>query len=100
MDGAQAAPPYQVDVRALDCDFLWLLRPQGVRPHRDRRALRQARLLEAMPPYQGGGDMICSVTFEKTLYNKLPHKFEAGTPNMAGVIGFGGCDRVCAGNWP
>ena len=46
-------------------------------------------LLDAMPPYQGGGDMIASVTFEKTIYNTLPHKFEAGTPNVAGVVGFG-----------
>jgi cysteine desulfurase/selenocysteine lyase len=49
----------------------------------------KAALLEAMPPYQGGGDMISSVTFEKTIYNKLPHKFEAGTPDIAGVIGLG-----------
>ncbi len=47
-----------------------------------------------MPPYQGGGDMILSVTFEKTVYNKLPHKFEAGTPNMAGAVGLGGGDRL------
>ena len=49
----------------------------------------KAELLEAMPPYQGGGDMISSVTFEKTTYNKVPHKFEAGTPDIAGVIGLG-----------
>jgi cysteine desulfurase/selenocysteine lyase len=60
-------------------------------------------LLDRMPPYQGGGDMIASVTFEKTTYNTLPHKFEAGTPNIAGVVGFGaaveylnGLDRVAA----
>ncbi len=52
-------------------------------------------LLEAMPPYQGGGDMISSVTFEKTLYNKLPYKFEAGTPDIAGAIGLGAAHRIC-----
>ncbi len=87
VDGAQAVPHTSVDVRALDCDFYVfsghkIYGPTGVGVLYGKRAL-----LEAMPPYQGGGDMIRSVTFEKTLYNQLPYKFEAGTPNMAGVIG-------------
>ena len=89
VDGAQAAPHLIVDVQALDADFYTLLRPQDVRPDGHRRAVRQDVLLDRMPPYQGGGDMIASVTFEKTTYNTLPHKFEAGTPNIAGVVGFG-----------
>jgi cysteine desulfurase/selenocysteine lyase len=89
VDGAQAAPHLKIDVRALDCDFYALSShklygPTGVGVLYGRR-----RLLEEMPPYQGGGDMILSVTFEKTTYNELPYKFEAGTPNIAGVIGLG-----------
>ncbi len=87
VDGAQAVPHTTVDVRALGCDFYVfsghkVYGPTGVGVLYGKRSL-----LEAMPPYQGGGDMIRSVTFEKTLYNQLPYKFEAGTPNMAGVIG-------------
>jgi cysteine desulfurase/selenocysteine lyase len=87
VDGAQAVPHVAVDVRALDCDFYAfsghkIYGPTGVGVLYGKR-----KFLEAMPPYQGGGDMIRSVTFEKTLYNQLPYKFEAGTPNMAGVIG-------------
>jgi cysteine desulfurase/selenocysteine lyase len=87
VDGAQAVPHTTVDVQALDCDFYVfsghkIYGPTGVGVLYGKRAL-----LEAMPPYQGGGDMIRSVTFEKTLYNQLPYKFEAGTPNIAGVIG-------------
>ena len=89
IDGAQAAPHLRIDVQALDCDFYVfsshkMYGPTGVGVLYGRRAL-----LEAMPPYQGGGDMIQSVTFEKTTYNVLPYKFEAGTPNIAGVAGFG-----------
>jgi cysteine desulfurase/selenocysteine lyase len=89
VDGAQAAPHLKVDVRALGCDFYALsghkmYGPTGIGVLYGRR-----ELLEAMPPYQGGGDMILSVSFEKTVYNKLPYKFEAGTPNMAGAIGLG-----------
>src|SRR5438876_3842122 len=105
IDGAQAAPHLKVDVRALDCDFYALSAhklygPSGVGVLYGRQAL-----LEDMPPWQGGGDMILSVTFEKTTYNDLPYKFEAGTPNIAGVIGFGaaldyvtaiGLDRIAA----
>jgi len=89
IDGAQAVPHLKVDVRALDCDFYALSAhklygPSGVGVLYGRQAL-----LEEMPPWQGGGDMILSVTFEKTTYNDLPYKFEAGTPNIAGVIAFG-----------
>jgi cysteine desulfurase/selenocysteine lyase len=93
LDGAQAVPHSPVDVRALDCDFYCfsshkMLGPTGVGVLYGRKAL-----LEAMPPWQGGGDMILSVTFEKTTYNQLPWKFEAGTPNIAGVIGLGAAIR-------
>ncbi|WP_223534883.1 MULTISPECIES: cysteine desulfurase [unclassified Pseudomonas] len=89
VDGAQAAPHLQIDVRALGCDFYALsghkmYGPTGIGVLYGRRDL-----LEAMPPYQGGGDMILSVTFEKTVYNRPPYRFEAGTPNMAGAIGLG-----------
>ena len=87
VDGAQAAPHLKVDVRALDCDFYTfsghkLYGPTGIGVLYGKFAL-----LDAMPPYQGGGDMISRVTFEKTSYNALPFKFEAGTPNIAGTIG-------------
>ncbi|HVR70913.1 MAG TPA: cysteine desulfurase [Vicinamibacteria bacterium] len=89
VDGAQAVPHLAVDVRALDCDFFAfsshkMYGPSGVGVLYGRR-----ELLEAMPPWQGGGDMILSVTFAKTTYNELPYKFEAGTPHIAGVIGLG-----------
>ena len=89
LDGAQAAAHVKVDVQDLECDFYAfsghkLYGPTGVGVLYGKSAL-----LEAMPPYQGGGDMISSVTFEKTLYNVLPFKFEAGTPNIAGGIGLG-----------
>ena len=89
VDGAQAVPHGGVDVRALDCDFYAfsghkIYGPTGIGILYGKRAL-----LEAMPPYQGGGDMIRSVTFEKTIYNQLPYKFEAGTPDIAGVVGLG-----------
>jgi len=89
VDGAQAVPHMSVDVQAIDCDFYAfsghkVYGPTGIGVLYGREAL-----LDAMPPYQGGGDMISSVTFEKTTYNKLPYKFEAGTPDIAGVIGLG-----------
>ncbi len=89
VDGAQAASHFLIDVQDLDCDFLAfsghkLFGPTGVGVLYGRE-----ELLNKMPPYQGGGDMIASVTFEKTTYNVLPYKFEAGTPNVAGVIGLG-----------
>ncbi|MFT5132063.1 MAG: cysteine desulfurase/selenocysteine lyase [Gammaproteobacteria bacterium] len=89
IDGAQAAPHTNIDVQDLDCDFYAfsshkLCGPTGVGVLYGKKAL-----LEAMPPYHGGGDMIKMVTFEKTTYAEPPHRFEAGTPNMAGVIGLG-----------
>jgi cysteine desulfurase/selenocysteine lyase len=105
LDGAQAIPHITVDVQDLDCDFYVfsghkLYAPSGIGVLYGKQAL-----LEAMPPYQGGGDMIRSVTFEKTEYNTLPYKFEAGTPAIADVIGLGaaidyinsiGMDKIAA----
>ncbi len=89
VDGAQAVPHTRVDVKALDCDFYAfsghkLFGPTGIGVLYGKEAL-----LDAMPPYQGGGDMIQMVTMEKSTYNVLPYKFEAGTPHIAGVIGLG-----------
>jgi cysteine desulfurase/selenocysteine lyase len=89
VDGAQAIQHMQVDVRRLDCDFYAISGHKMYGPTGIGVLYGKERLLESMPPYQGGGDMISSVTFEKTLYNKLPYKFEAGTPNIAGAIGLG-----------
>jgi len=89
VDGAQAVPRLPVDVQALDCDFYAFSGHKIYGPSGAGVLYGKAALLEAMPPYQGGGDMISSVTFEKTTYNVLPYKFEAGTPNIAGVIGMG-----------
>ena len=89
VDGAQAAPHLEVDVRDLDCDFYAFSGHKLYGPTGVGVLYGKASLLDAMPPYQGGGDMIRSVTFEKTLYNVLPYKFEAGTPNIAGGIGLG-----------
>ncbi|MEE8200343.1 MAG: cysteine desulfurase [Candidatus Acidoferrales bacterium] len=89
LDGAQAAPHLKVDVQELDCDFFTLSGHKMYGPTGIGVLYGKAELLEEMPPYQGGGDMIRSVTFEKTLYNDLPFKFEAGTPNIAGTIGLG-----------
>lgn len=105
LDGAQAIPHTPVDVQALDCDFYVfsghkLYAPTGVGVLYGKQSL-----LEAMPPYQGGGDMIRTVTFEKSTYAGLPHKFEAGTPSIAEVIGLGaaidylntiGMDKIAA----
>lgn len=89
VDGAQAAPHFAVDVQALDCDFYAfsghkVYGPTGIGVLYGKRAF-----LDTMPPYQGGGDMISSVTFEKTIYNELPYKFEAGTPDICGAIALG-----------
>src|SRR5262245_15943215 len=89
LDGAQAAPHMRVDVQNLDCDFYTLSGHKIYGPTGIGILYGNAARLEAMPPYQGGGDMISSATFEKTIYNVLPHKFEAGTPNIAGTIGLG-----------
>ncbi len=89
VDGAQAVPHMRVDVRALDCDFYAfsghkMFGPTGIGVLYGKRAL-----LSAMPPYQGGGDMILTVRFERSTYNALPYKFEAGTPNITGAVGLG-----------
>ncbi len=89
VDGAQAAPHLEVDVRALDCDFYAFTGHKLYGPTGVGILYGKADLLDSMPPYQGGGEMIQSVTFEKTTYNVLPNKFEAGTPNIAGGIGLG-----------
>ena len=87
LDGAQAVAHVPVDVRALDCDFYTISGHKLFAPTGIGALYGKAHLLEAMPPYQGGGDMIASVSFEKTIYNSLPYKFEAGTPNIAGTLG-------------
>ena len=105
VDGAQAAPHLKVDVQALDVDFYALSGHKMVGPTGIGILFGKSKLLNAMPPYQGGGDMIKTVTFEKTTYADLPYKFEAGTPNIAGGIGLGaavdylshiGLDRIAA----
>src|SRR6202453_246485 len=89
VDGAQAVPHFAVDVQKLDVDFYVFSGHKVYGPTGIGVLYGKRDLLEAMPPYQGGGDMIRSVTFEKTLYNDLPYKFEAGTPDIAGAIGLG-----------
>jgi cysteine desulfurase/selenocysteine lyase len=89
IDGAQAVPHLEVNVQELGCDFYAfsghkMFGPTGVGVLYGRETL-----LERMPPWQGGGDMILTVSFGKTVYNALPHKFEAGTPNISGVVGLG-----------
>ena len=105
LDGAQAVPHCPVDVQDLDCDFYAFSGHKLYGPTGVGVLYGKAHLLDAMPPYQGGGEMIKSVTFEETLYNALPFKFEAGTPNIAGGIGLGaavdyvndlGLDRIGA----
>ena len=89
LDGAQAIPHMSVDVQALDCDFYVFSGHKLYGPSGTGVLYGKQALLEAMPPYQGGGDMIRQVTFEKTEYAGLPHKFEAGTPAIAEIIGLG-----------
>lgn len=89
IDGAQAVPHLAVDVQALDCDFYVFSGHKIYGPTGIGVLYGKTRLLEAMPPYQGGGDMIRSVTFTKTSFNDLPYKFEAGTPHIVGAIGLG-----------
>jgi cysteine desulfurase/selenocysteine lyase len=89
VDGAQAVPRMPVDVRDLDCDFYAVSGHKMYGPTGIGFLYGKTKLLEAMPPYQGGGDMIASVTFDKTVYNRLPYKFEAGTPNIADTIALG-----------
>lgn len=89
IDAAQAIQHFKIDVQELDCDFLAFSAHKLYAPTGVGILYGKEKYLEEMPPYQGGGDMIASVTFEKTTYNSLPYKFEAGTPNIAGVIGLG-----------
>lgn len=89
LDAAQAAPHMKIDVQELDVDFLSIAPHKMCGPTGVGTMYGRGELLEKMPPYRGGGDMILSVTFEETKYNELPYKFEAGTPNVAGVIGLG-----------
>jgi len=105
VDGAQAAPHLAIDVRALGCDFYAFSGHKVYGPSASGALYGREELLQAMPPWQGGGDMIASVSFEKTTWNELPYKFEAGTPNVAGTIGLGaaldwvsgiGLDRIAA----
>jgi cysteine desulfurase / selenocysteine lyase len=89
LDGAQAAPHLPVDVQALDCDFYCFSGHKMCGPTGIGVLWGRESLLAAMPPWQGGGDMILAVSFERTVYNDLPYKFEAGTPHIAGAIGLG-----------
>ena len=100
VDGAQAVSHVDVDVQALDCDFYAFSGHKLYGPTGIGVLYGKERLLEGMPPYQGGGDMIRSVTFEETIYNDLPYKFEAGTPNIAGAIGLGAAvDYLTSFDW-
>ncbi|MBO0798546.1 MAG: cysteine desulfurase, partial [Blastocatellia bacterium] len=105
LDGAQAAPHIKIDVRELDCDFYVFSGHKLCGPTGIGVLYGKTDLLNAMPPFMGGGDMIASVTFEKTTYNVLPAKFEAGTPHIEGAIVLGialdylqsiGMDRIAA----
>lgn len=87
IDGAQAVPHTKVDVQALDCDFYAFSAHKMFGPTGVGILYGKESILNELPPYQGGGDMIKTVTFEKTTYNELPHKFEAGTPNIVGGLG-------------
>jgi cysteine desulfurase/selenocysteine lyase len=89
VDGAQAVPHMRVDVQALDCDFYAFSGHKMFGPTGTGVLYGKRSLLETMPPYQGGGDMILTVSFERSTYNALPYKFEAGTPNITGVVGLG-----------
>ncbi|NIM20126.1 MAG: SufS family cysteine desulfurase [Candidatus Latescibacteria bacterium] len=89
VDGAQAGPHLPLDVQEIGCDFLVVSGHKMYAPTGIGALYGKLELLESMPPYQGGGEMIQSVTFEKTTYNDVPHKFEAGTPNIADAVGFG-----------
>lgn len=105
LDGAQGVPHMAVDVQALDCDFYAFSGHKMFGPTGTGVLYGRESLLDAMPPWQGGGDMILEVSFDRTTYNELPYKFEAGTPNISGVIGLGaavdylndiGPDRIAA----
>jgi cysteine desulfurase/selenocysteine lyase len=105
VDGAQAVPHMAVDVQELGCDFYAFSGHKMFGPTGSGVLYGRETLLDAMPPWQGGGDMILEVRFDGTVYNELPYKFEAGTPNIAGVVGLGaavdylqgiGLDRISA----
>jgi len=87
VDGAQAVPHQRVDLQALDCDFYAFSAHKMYGPTGIGVLVGREKLLEAMPPWQGGGDMILTVSFEKSTWNELPFKFEAGTPNISGAVG-------------
>jgi len=89
LDGAQAVPHVGVDVQSLDCDFYAFSGHKLFGPTGIGVLYGKAKLLQEMPPYQGGGEMIAAVTFEKTFFKDIPHKFEAGTPNITGTVGLG-----------
>jgi cysteine desulfurase/selenocysteine lyase len=89
LDGAQAVPHMTVDMQALDCDFYAFSGHKMCGPTGIGVLYGRESLLAEMPPWQGGGDMILAVSFDKTVYNSLPYKFEAGTPDIAGAIGLG-----------
>ena len=97
VDGAQAVPHFPVDVQALGCDFYAISGHKMFGPTGIGALYGRAELLEELPPFQGGGDMIRTVTFERTTYAALPHKFEAGTPNIAGAVGLGAAIDYLAG---
>ena len=105
VDGAQAAPHLSIDVQALGCEFYAISGHKMFGPSGIGALYGRFDVLDGMEPYQGGGEMILSVTFDKTIYNHVPHKFEAGTPNIAGAIGLGatvdyldtlGLDKIAA----
>ncbi len=100
LDGAQAVPHLPVDVQELDCDFYVFSGHKVFAPTGIGVLYAKTTFLEGMPPYQGGGDMIKSVSFEKTVYNDLPYKFEAGTPNIEGAIGLGAAIDYVTGLGP
>ena len=89
VDGAQGVPHLNVDVQALGCDFYAFSGHKMFGPTGTGVLYGREELLESMPPWQGGGDMILEVSFDETIYNELPYKFEAGTPNISGVVGLG-----------
>ena len=97
VDGAQAAPHLPIDVTALDADFYAISGHKMFAPTGIGALYGRLDLLEQAEPYQGGGEMILSVTFDKTIYNHVPHKFEAGTPNIAGAIGLGAAVQYLGG---
>ncbi|MFN0032926.1 MAG: aminotransferase class V-fold PLP-dependent enzyme [Flavobacteriales bacterium] len=100
IDGAQAVAHFPVDVQALDCDFYAFSAHKMYGPTGVGVLYGKRELLEAMPPYRGGGEMIKSVSFDKTTYNELPHKFEAGTPHIEGVIAMGSAiDFINSHDW-